>query len=179
MNILEGIVVGLVFLLVGAGLCLLGLFCFWTVRMMKDLQESARQVVASSNTSLTEAKQIVAQVKEVFGENSPVARAAKSVSILANTMPETMAGLKQFTEVFGAIYKTAFQQDKVERVVRQSSPEDESQVIGYDEAQAAQFEEMARHRKERLGLSEEELGSMRTDNVREVPPVPEEPTATA
>ncbi len=168
MNGVEIAVAAVVFLLVGIGLCLLAVFCYVMLREMQKLQQSA-----------TEVKAVVAQMKEVFGEGSPIARAAKSVSTLANIMPETMAGLKEFTQVFSGIYRSTFQPKEVERVSRPSPVEDDSQFIPYDEGQAAQFEETAKARKERMVLSDAELAGMRTDNYRESRPVPEEPTSAA
>lgn len=184
MNAVEITVAALVFLLIGFGLCALGVFCYFMLKMMKGLQESAASVTKVAGETLAEAKTMIAQVKEVsernFGDNSAVSRASKAVSSLSGNLPEVMAGLKVFNETFSAIYRTTFQPEKVQRAVRTQPSDDESQFIPYDEGQAAQYEEMARAQKERLVLSEEELAGMRTDKVREVPPaVPEEPTGTA
>ena len=144
--------------------------------MMKGLQESAAEVTRVSREVLAEAKTTVAQAKEMFGENSAVARAARSVSSLSNNLPEVMAGLKIFNETFGAVYKRTFEPKAIPTNGNVAQPEDDSQFIPYDEGQAAQFEETNRMRKERLVLSDDELSTMRTDNYVEKRPAPQPPT---
>ena len=179
MNGVEIAVAGLVFLLVGAGLCALGVFCYFMLRMMKGLQQSAEEVTRATRETLGEAKLIVSQAKDMLGDNSPLARAAKSVSSLSNNLPEVMAGLKIFSDTFSAVYRTTFNPEKVQSATRPAPVEDDSQFIPYDEGQAAQFEETVRARRERFTLSDEELAGMRTDKVIEKPPAPEPPTSTS
>ena len=185
MNAVEIVVAALVFLLVGFGLCALGVFCYFMLKMMRNLQEAAVLVVKSSSETLDRAKDIIGQVKEVadrnFGDNSAVSRASKAVSSLSNNLPEVMAGLKLFNETFGAVFKASFNPGEVQRANHQPpQPGDESAFIPYSEQDAAQVEVTARAQRERLVLSHEELSGMRTDNFVELRPAKtEEPDREA
>lgn len=161
--------------LCGIVLCLVGVFCVFAILGMRKLQDAATKVVAATDEMLREVKLIYGQQKEVtdrnFGEGSPLARSAKAVTILSNTLPEVMAGLKVFNEVFGAVYKTTFQPEKVARPASTTAGDD-SQFIPYSEEAAANFERVASTQSQKLTLTDEELLGMRTD----VSAVPQEPT---
>jgi hypothetical protein len=170
MNVLEISVAALVFMLLGVALCGLGFFCYFMLRMMKSLEQSAKDVVASSKESLAKAESVVSQVKEVaernFGENSPTARAARSVAKLAENVPQIVGGMDAFSKTMNVFYRMAFDEKKVSEAVpgvAAAPAVDDSAFIPYSEEAAAQFEVERAAKSQRLDLSKEEMATMRTD----------------
>lgn len=173
MNGLEIAVTAIVCVLGGIGLALLGVFCVFMIKTMNKLQQAAEEVSRVARETLKEAQSVVSNAEKLVGEGSPIARAAKAVGNLSNTMPEVMGGLKVFNETFSKIYKSAFVPDDGRKsVIPVSAPGDDSEFIPYSETAAADFERTASVQKERIVLSDDELAMMRTDQE----PVAESPT---
>lgn len=180
MNGVEIAVAAVVFMLVGFGLCALGIFCYFMLKMMRDLQGAADEVVRVMRETLGESRAIVTQAKELLGENSATSRAAKAVSALSNNLPEIMGGLKVFNETFSMIYRRTFDPEKVKAPpAAEEEVAGDSAFYGYSEQEAAQNEVTRNQRRERMVLSDVELAGMRTDNFRESRPAPEPPTPTS
>ena len=152
----------------GMGLCALGVFCYFMLKGMKELQQAADKVVA--------AVAVVGRMESLldrnFGEGSPAARAAKSVSALSENLPMLIAGMKGFSDTMSVFFKAAFQEREVEKIVAPLAPAvDDSAFIPYSEEAAAQLERNRAAASQRLELSKEEMAGMRTD---EEPPEPVE-----
>lgn len=164
----EIVVAVLAAMLGGMGLCALGVFCYFMLQGMKQLQQAAEKVVSA----VAVVQKIEAMADRNFGEGSPTARAAKSVSVLSENLPMLLAGMKSFSDTMSVFFKAAFQEREVEKVVSPLSPAaDDSQFVPYSEERAAQFEVERANKAQRLDLSKEEMAGMRT----EAPKPPAEP----
>jgi len=178
MNVLEIVVAGMAFVFVGAALAALTFFCVYLLRMMNGLQEASKKVVDTSREALAEAKSITLTMKETvernFGENSPTARAARSVAKLAENVPQIVGGMDAFSKTMNVFYRMAFDEKKVSEAVpgvAAAPAVDDSAFIPYSEEAAAQFEVERAAKSQRLDLSKEEMATMRTDAPK---PEPEE-----
>lgn len=167
MNSIEIVVTVVAAMLAGIGLCLLAVFCVAMLKMMSTLQESAKLVVEAAK----QIPLIMASVDRNFGEGSPTARAAKSVSSLSENLPMLIAGMKGFSDTMSVFFKAAFQEREVEKIVSPlSAPAEEfTGQIPYSEEAAAQYEQSRAAKAQRLELSKEEMAGMRTDKE---PPEP-------
>jgi hypothetical protein len=173
LNSLEIVVAVLAAMLGGMGLCALGVFCYFMLKGMKELQQAADKVVA--------AVAVVGRMESLldrnFGEGSPAARAAKSVSALSENLPMLIAGMKGFSDTMAVFFKAAFQEREVEKVISPlATSVDDSQFIPYSEEAAAQFEVERAAKSQRLDLSKEELATMRTEAPKPQPLPEETPT---
>jgi len=171
----EIVVAVLAAMLGGMGLCALGVFCYFMLQGMKQLQQAAEKVVA--------AVAVVSKMEAMLGDGSPMARAAKSVSALSENLPMIMGGLKSFSTTMDVFLKVALDEKQVEKAVRTPIPGvrtrveefvDESGFIPYSEEKAAQYEVERAANAQRLELSKDEMAGMRTDKEQAEEPQAEE-----
>lgn len=178
-------IAAIVFLLLGVGLSLLGVFCYFMLKMMRDLQASAAHVTRATEETLRQAKEVAGGLKDLvdrnFGDSSATARAARAVTNLSNNLPEVMAGLKVFNDTFSSIAKAAFDQNEIGKVIKPAatanSALDLSQFVPYSEEQAAEMERARSASKDKLDIADEVLRTMRTDVESEKSLAPYTPTS--
>lgn len=182
MNSLEIVVAVLAAMLGGMGLCALGVFCYFMLKGMKELQQAADKVVGA----VAIVGRLEALLDRNFGEGSPTARAAKAVTALSENLPAILGGLKSFSTTMDIFLKAAFEEKKLEESIRTPIPgmspaaaaiADDSAFIPYSEEAAAQYEQTRAAQAQRVVLSKEEMAGMRTDEEPPEPksqPLPEE-----
>lgn len=182
------VVAALVFMGLGVGLSLLGVFCYFMLRMMKGLQESAELATeALQNTAKLAIElrdELRHTIKEAVGPNSALTRGANATTKLVNALPEIMGGLEAFSKTMEVFYATAFDKNSPPlraRNGRKPKPEAEPEdpftgMIPYSEEVAAQYEQDREHVKQRMPVTEQQLSMMVTDSVKEIRLPAEAPT---
>lgn len=172
------VVAALVFMFLGVGLCLLGVFCYFMLKMMKGLQDSAVAVTnavrESSALALELRDEVRTWMKESMGPGSPLSRGSNAMNRLVESLPEIMQGLAAFSKTMEVFYATAIDQSKVpartpRRAPAPGPPDDGfTGMIPYSEEVMAQIEVDRKLATERRPVTEEQLSMMNTDRGKDV-----------
>jgi hypothetical protein len=153
------VVAALVFLLLGVGLTLLGVFCVAMLKMMRQMQEAAAVV---SKTVTDASKEL-----NVLRDGRWLA-AISDIHRLVEALPNMLAGLSEFNKLWGTIGKNILSPD-VPRASMQETPPtsdgEEGRVYTYSEETAAANEATEELRRNKLVMSDEQMAGMRTDSV--------------
>jgi hypothetical protein len=142
-------VTAVVFILVGATICISGVAMWYMLKMIRELRAAVDKLTTATN--------------ELLGEGS-FTRISKSLQVLAGNIPEILGGLREFTRVMSLVFRST----ETEATSRSAVPfqDNESAFFpGKTDAEAAVQEETNRAREQKLILSDEQLSQMHTDEA--------------
>jgi hypothetical protein len=130
-------------------MCVTFLGSYYAIVQMRKMQQSADLSAKAIN--------------EMLGEGS-ITRAARSLSNLAEQMPEAVITLRAFNKTMAQFTKAMFVEQSPQPAKVVVTEESESAFIPYSEEGAAMHEVIREAQKNKLNLTDEQLATMRTDN---------------
>jgi hypothetical protein len=141
-------VTAVVFILVGATVCITGVAMWYMLRMIRELRAAVDKLTTATN--------------ELLGEGS-FTRISKSLQSLAGDFPDMLGGIREFSNVMKLVFRSTETQT-AEKVAPRGS-EESGFYPGKTDQQAAVQEAANEAKAQNLVLTEEELARMHTDEA--------------
>ena len=145
-------------LLLGIALCVAGFFCWYMLKMIRELKASVDIMAGATH--------------ELIGEGS-FTRISKSLSALSGAMPDMLSGIKEFANVMRLVFKSQTAPDEETGAapagIRGGPPrprdDGQSAFFGYSEQQAAINEVQAEAARQKIVFTHDEAARSHTDEA--------------